>query len=220
MLSSYRESSRSLHTPSVRSAALLRIGLMYCAIWILVILSGASGRQPSNGNTRTSRPSVHKREYPLEASNAAFRELKQLVEQSEVTVVSTPLELMSAIAAGAAHLEVREHMDLSHLLPPSPGSPAADSPPEEIVPGSEGGGVYSTLNFLLGTMPPTLKSVQVSTPAHHSQPHALPSQGPKQLCQRPILHYSTFQFAERASGISSMPFSLGVHLNIWPDLDT
>lgn len=104
----------------------------------------------------------------LETSHAALRQLQQQSQRTGTTVVSNPLELLSAITAGAAHLEIREHMDLTDLVPfdatasdsagsDEEGRPAAEAP----TPGTEAGGVFSALNYLLGTVPPTLKSIQV-----------------------------------------------------------
>eukprot|EP00892_Ulva_mutabilis_P002568 jgi/Ulvmu1/12311/UM088_0031.1 len=105
----------------------------------------------------------------LVQSHAALRRLRQSAEAEEVVVVTTPLELLTAISAGAAHLEVRGHMDLTDLLG---GGGSGGSAGEargradgaavgDPASGDDGmdGGVDGALTYLLGTLPATLKTV-------------------------------------------------------------
>lgn len=62
-------------------------------------------------------------------------------EEDVVTVVKTARQLLDAVAAGCAHIEVQEHLNL-----------AAMNLPEQF---------YTQAGFLLGSVPSSVKSITV-----------------------------------------------------------
>lgn len=57
-------------------------------------------------------------------SPMALRKLQQSLH-AEVTVVATPQQLLDAVDGGARHIEIREHLDLTTVLPLSGPDPYA-----------------------------------------------------------------------------------------------
>ena len=105
----------------------------------------------------------HAQTTGLAQSRAALRQLQQSAAAAEVAVVTTPLELLTAIATGHSHLEIRDHMDFTDLL--TGGGADADEP-SAVAPGA----VDGSLMYLLGTLPPSLKTVRVCPAPDPSPP--------------------------------------------------
>lgn len=117
-------------------------------------------------------PSPHPLPRTPVADHATLRHLQRSADAEEAAVVTTPLELLSAITAGAAHVELTDHLDLTNLLASGGAGRVSEAAAEDgmSVDGAEGpmaaatmqaGGVYSSLAYLLGTLPPTVKSIRV-----------------------------------------------------------
>lgn len=71
----------------------------------------------------------------------------------DVTIVTSPLTLQEAIAAGAEHIEIRAHLDLTVL-----------EKPEQVAPAS--------VTYILGTVTSSVKSIRVRFPMHEADKFA------------------------------------------------
>lgn len=154
---------RRLSYPNVRRE---QRTLMLVAACLLATLS------PAALASKSGQPSLHPLSGASITAHTTLRHLQASAETEEAAVVTTPLELLSAITAGAAHLELRGHLDLTNLLASGGTRRASEAAVEDGVgaDGAEGpmdaaamqsGGVYSSLAYLLGTLSPSVKTIRV-----------------------------------------------------------